>query len=457
MLWRKIEEKLERFRALNGKKALLLTGARQVGKTYSIRQFAKRHYKSFVEINFIRDTVAKDIFEKAADAKDVLLRLSAFAKGKFKRGKTLVFLDEVQRCPEAVTFVKFLVEDGGCHYILSGSLLGVELKNVRSVPVGYMYEETMYPLDFEEFLIANGIGRDVMNHLADAFDATRPVDSAIHDLIIRYYRLYIVVGGMPEAVQRYVDTNDLAEVMSVQKAIRVEYHRDISQYTAAESLRIREVYDRIPSELNKPNKRFTLRNVVKGSHFDRIEDGFIWLRDAGVAHPVCCVDEPKAPLELSSRRNLFKLFANDVGLLSSMFMDGIQLRILNGERNVNFGAVYENAVAQELVAHGFRVRYFNSKRHGELDFVVERDGVAVPIEVKSGKNYKRHSALSSVMACGEYGIGQAYVLNNDNVSKDGKIIYLPIYMSMFLRPADIPEKMIYTIDTARQSTERNEY
>ena len=445
MLWRKINEKLQRFATLNGKKALLLTGARQVGKTYSIRRFANSHYESFVEINFVRDVSAKKIFENAADAKDVLLRLSAYAKGKLKKGKTLIFLDEVQRCPEAITFIKFLVEDGGFHYILSGSLLGVELKNVRSVPVGYMYEETMYPLDFEEFLVANSIGQDVLKHLSDSFDALRPVDPAIHDFIMRHYLLYIVVGGMPEAVQRYVDTNDLAEVLSVQKAIRLEYHRDISQYAEAESLRIREVYDRLPSELNKPNKRFKLGSVVKGSHFDRMEDGFVWLRDAGVAHPVYCVDEPLAPLELSSRRNLFKLFANDVGLLASMYMDGLQFKILNGERSVNFGSVYENAVAQELIANGFRTKYFNSKRHGELDFVVERDGLVVPIEVKSGKDYKRHSALSSVMACREYGIEQAYVLNNDNVSTDGKVAYLPVYMTMFLRPVELPKQMIYKI------------
>ena len=446
MLARKIEKKLEKFKGLGGTKALLLTGARQVGKTFSVREFARKHYESFVELNFLRETLAKSIFEKAVDDKDVLLRLSAFAKGRLKKRKTLVFLDEVQRCPDAVTFVKFLVEDGSYDYVLSGSLLGVELENVRSVPVGYMYEEQMYPLDFEEFLVANGVPDNVLGHLKSSFDGMTPVDSSIHALVMRYYRLYLVVGGMPEAVQRYLDTNDLAVVSAVQRAVRIEYHRDISQYDRSESLRIREVYDRIPSELNKQNKRFTLGRVVKGSHFDRVEDGFIWLRDAGVAIPAYCVEAPKAPLELSSKRNMFKLFANDVGLLASMYMDGIQLKILNDERSVNFGAVYENAVAQELLAHGFKPRYFNSKKQGEIDFVVERDGRALPMEVKSGKDYAKHTALNAVLANGEYGVALAYVLNNDNVSRRGNVVYLPVYMSMFIRPLALPDKMIYKVD-----------
>ena len=445
MLWRKIEGSLERFKRLRGTKALLLTGARQVGKTFIVREFAKRNYESFVELNFIRDSAAKAVFENAEDAKAVLLRLSAYAKGRLKRGKTLVFFDEVQKCPEAVTFVKFLVEEGGFDYVLSGSLLGVERENVRPVPVGYMYEEQMYPLDFEEFLVANGIGRDVISHLEESFSGEKPVDPAIHELMMRYYRLYLVTGGMPEAVQKYLDTNDLAEVAFVQNAIRVEYHRDISQYSRSESLRIREAYDRIPSELNKPNKRFLVGSIVKGSHFERVEDGFIWLRESGVALSAYCVEAPKPPLELSAKRNIFKLFANDVGLLASMYMDGIQLKILSGAGGVNFGAVYENAVAQELAAHGFALRYFNSKKQGELDFVIERDGQALPIEVKSGKDYRRHSALDNVLANPEYGIGKAYVLNNGNVSPEGKILYLPVYMVMFLRPVLPQGGMIYRI------------
>ena len=285
MLNRKIWAKLESFKANADKKTLLLTGARQVGKTYIVEQFAKAMYRSFVEINFIKDSTAKAIFQDVADEKDVLRRLTAYAQGKLIPGETLVLFDEVQECPEAVTYAKFLVEKGGCHYIYSGSLLGVELKNVRSVPVGYMDEEEMFPLDFEEFLEANGEGADVISEARAAFDCRRAVDAFMHDRLMRYFRLYLVVGGMPAAVQRYVDTNDLAAVAAEQRSVLRAYRRDISKYDPDHALRIREIYDLLPSELASENKRFKMSVAVPDSRFSRIEDGFLWLKNAGVAIP----------------------------------------------------------------------------------------------------------------------------------------------------------------------------
>ena len=445
MLKRKIWSKLEDFKANANKKTLLLTGARQVGKTYIVEQFAKARYKSFVEINFVEDAAAKAIFHDVADEKDVLRRITAYAQGKVIPGETLVLFDEVQECPEAVTYAKFLVDKGGCHYIYSGSLLGVELKNVRSVPVGYMDEEEMYPLDFEEFLMANGESADVVSEAKAAFEERRAVDAFIHDRLMRYFKLYLVVGGMPAAVQKYVDTNDLAAVAAEQRFVIRAYRRDISKYDPDHALRIREIYDLLPSELASENKRFKMTGVVPDSRFSRVEDGFLWLKNAGVAIPAYCVEEPKSPLRISEKRNLFKLFSNDVGLLAAMYAEGIQLRIIAGESALNIGAVYENAVAQELVAHGFSLYYYHSKKRGELDFVVENAGHAMPIEVKSGKDYKRHNALGNVLADTNYRIGESFVLNNENLERDGKITYMPVYMAMFIVPDELPDKLIYRI------------
>lgn len=445
MLARKISDKLEAFYRDNGRHALLLTGARQVGKTFSVRQFAAAHYDVFIEINFIESPDAAKIFSGTDGADEILTRITAFTGNIIVPGRTLVFLDEIQRCPDAMTAVKFLVADGRCHYAISGSLLGVELKNIRSYPVGSVKEERMFPLDFEEFVGAVGESGVLLEKARQAFEMRQPLGEIYHGRLLKLFRLYLVVGGMPAAVQRYVDTHDIAQVVAEQKMILDAYRRDISQYDERDSLRIREVFNRIPSELNDANKRFRAGSVVSDGHFDRLEDEFVWLREAGVAIPSYCVEVPRAPLELARKRNMFKLFSNDVGLLSAMYMNGIQIRILNGEKSINFGSVYENAVAQELAAHGIEPNYFNSKKQGELDFVIERDGEAIPLEVKSGKDYKRHSALTNVMGNGEYGIREALVLGNCNVLRDGALTYLPVYMAAFINSVQLPAKMIYTV------------
>ncbi len=445
MLQRKIWPKLEAFRESADKKTLLVTGARQVGKTFIIEEFAKRYYQSLVEINFIKEPAAMAIFHDVADEQDVLRRLSAYANGRMIPGSTLVFFDEVQECPEAMTYAKFLAGKGGCHYVYSGSLLGVELKNVRSVPVGFMDEIEMYPLDFEEFLWANGVGGDVVGEARAAWDGRRKVDPFIHDRLMRYFRLYLVVGGMPAAVDKYVATNDLSAVAAEQQFVIRAYRRDISKYDPNHALRIREVYDLLPSELSSENRRFKMASVLPGSRFTRVEEGFLWLKNAGAAIPAYCVEEPKAPLKLSEKRSLFKLFANDVGLLAAMYANGIQLRILAGESGLNIGAVYENVVAQELLSKGLAPHYYHSKKKGELDFVVECGGGVTPIEVKSGKDYKRHNALSNVLADANYQIEEAFVLNNENLERFGRITYLPIYMVMFVVAAGLPDKLIYRV------------
>lgn len=434
MIDRKIDAFLDDF-FKNVKKALLITGARQIGKTYSIREAAKRNFDYFVEINFITSPEAVGIFHDAKDVKDMLFRLSAFVDKPLVKGKTLIFFDEVQVYPEVVTLIKFLVDEGSYRYVLSGSLLGVELNNLRSEPVGYMDVKEMYPLDIEEFYHAVGMADHVVAKLRQCWQDKEPVDEFVHRRLMQAFRLYLVIGGMPHAVQTYLDTNNLQDVLAVQKSILQEYRRDIMKYKrddSSQKLYIDEVFQLIPSELNAKNKRFILKSLNEKARFASYENSFLWLRDAGVALPTYNVEEPKQPLLLAKSRNLFKLFQSDVGLLTSQFADGIQLKLLGDNQAINYGAIYENVVAQELKAHGFDLYYYNSKRLGELDFVVEYHGNVLPIEVKSGKDYERHNALSNVMSSAEFALPEALVLCNGNVSVDGKVVYMPVYMLMFL-------------------------
>ena len=445
MISRKIEQELKRFRESRNASALLVDGARQVGKTSIIEDFGRKHFKSFVKIDFIRNPDACDIFKNVGDETDILVRLTALCDQPLVKGETLVFFDEIQKCPEAVTYVKYLVQEGSYRYILSGSLLGIELKDIRSVPVGFMDEVKMFPLDFEEFVMALGDYGSLWQEVRKSWDDKKPLAKVLHEKLMRIFRLYLVVGGMPEAVQTYIDTKDIRQVVAVQKKILKEYRRDITRYDSANSLRIREVFDRLAPELNSKNKRFHADSVREAGRFDRLEDEFVWLKAAGVALAVCNVTDPKPPLTLATKANFFKLFMNDVGLLAAQYMNGIQLKLLNGETNINFGSVFENFAAQELVAHGFEPRYYNSTKHGEIDFIVEQDGHAVPVEIKSGKHYARHSALSRLISDPEYDFPQALVFNDKSYKSDGQIAYLPIYLLSCLAPAALPEKMIFEL------------
>ncbi|MBR4786881.1 MAG: ATP-binding protein [Bacteroidales bacterium] len=443
MIKRKIDRFLDEYYS-STKKALLVTGARQTGKTYSIRQFGKSHFESMVEINFLEMRDAVSVIATAKNSRDLLLRISSLTTQPLLEGKTLIFFDEVQECPEVVTAIKFLVDEGKYRYIMSGSLLGVELKDLRSEPVGYMDIKEMYPLDMEEFFSAVGLSQVVMDELRDAWKSRRPMDEFVHTKLMELFRLYIIVGGMPAAVQKYLDTNNLQEVLAEQQAILRLYKRDISKYDKKNKLYLEEIFDLIPPELNAKNKRFILKNLNENAKFSHFENSFIWLKEAGVALPVYNVEEPVFPLKLSRSRNLFKLFQNDVGLLAGQYADGIQLRLLTDAKSINFGSVYENAVAQELHAHGFDLYYFNSKKQGELDFVIEKNGTVIPVEVKSGKDYHRHNALSNVLSNQTYPIEEAVVFSNENLSQTGKVMYLPIYMVMFLEkqtPVDITYKV----------------
>ncbi|PWM39009.1 MAG: AAA family ATPase [Clostridiales bacterium] len=443
MLKRKIDAYIRNYYETT-RNALLVTGARQIGKTYSIRQFGKT-FKSFIEINFVEMPEAVDLFKGAKSSSDILFRLSAITSVPLIKGETLVFFDEVQQCPDIVTAIKFLVDDGSYRYIMSGSLLGIELKDLRSEPVGYMGVKDMFPLDFEEFISCVGINDVVIGALHEAWRNRTTVDEFVHGKIMELFRLYLVVGGMPAAVSKYVESNNLQEVMAVQQDIIRLYKRDIARYDPDNKLYIEEIFNLIPPELNAKNKRFILKRLNEHAKFDRIENSFLWLTNAGVALPVYNVEEPKMPLLFARSRNLFKLFQNDIGLLASQYAEGIQMRIIKGDKDINFGSIYENAVAQELVAHGIAPYYYNNKKRGELDFVIEFNGKVLPIEVKSGKDYEIHRALSNIMDCEEYNLHEAVVFNNDNLRVAGKIVYTPIYMVMFLEK-DSTAPTFYKVD-----------
>ena len=440
MLSRKIDRKLDEFFELNRREAILIDGARQVGKTWSIRAFGRRHFKHVVEINFIKTQGAKALFAGVLNESDLLVKISALTEEEMVPGETLIFFDEVQECPEIVTYIKFLVDDGSYRYVLSGSLLGVELKDLRSAPVGYLREIKMYPLDFEEFLFALGLKRDIFEHVKSRFEQSQPVDPVVHDKLGGLFRTYLVVGGMPAAVDTFVRTKNISNVVDVQKGILDEYRKDATKYDLRDKLKILNVLDLIPEELNRPNKRFIVSELKSGSRYEREEGSFLWLEKAGIALPVRSVADPRVPLRLSRRSNFFKLFMNDVGLLSALYMDGIQHRILSDETDVNFGSVYENFVAQELAAHGFRLYYFNSEDRGaEVDFLIEKDGKVLPIEVKSGKNYKTHASLDHLLSVAEYGIERSLVVSNANSSDVEAIRYRPVYSLMFLEHDGLPE------------------
>ncbi len=444
MIERKVKATINEW-ILHGKDAFLLTGARQTGKTYLIRQCLKESGYPYVELNFIEEPELVSLFAGAKDAKELQMRLSVVTKEPLEQGKTIIFLDEIQEFKDIVTRIKFLVEDGTFRYIMSGSLLGVELNDLRSAPVGYLEVCDMYPLDFKEFARAAGVKNDVILMLEEHFKSRSPVDEFIHSKMLDLFYLYLIVGGMPEAVDVYVKTNDLAKVAKVHEKIIRLYKADFSKYETNYKLKLQEIYDAMPGQLDQKNKRFQLNIIEKGVSYDRLKNDFLWLKDAGVAIPVYNVSEPKIPLVISENRNLFKLFFSDVGLLTSCYSNAVKIAILNKEKSINNGALFENVVAQELLAKGHKEYYFNSKQQGELDFVIELDGKAVPLEIKSGKDYKKHSALNNVLKDENYQIKEAYIFSEGNIELEGKRIYMPIYMIMFLENIKL-EHMIYKID-----------
>lgn len=436
-----IEEWLKR-----SDKALLVTGARQIGKTWLIREeIAKSGYRKF-EVNFIDQPDLVDYLNVKMSANEFLVKLKMIMPEDCKPQETVVFFDEIQKCPEIVTKIKFLVEEGSFKYVMSGSLLGVELKGITSVPVGYLTVLRMYPMDFEEFMIANNVSKTTLEMLKAKFETCQPVDEFIHQKLLSLFFIYLIIGGMPDAVKIYIATKDIREVDKVQRDIVALYKEDFSQYESEDKkLKLISIYDIIPAELNKQNKKFVFTMLNKELKFDRYENSFLWLKDAGVALPVYNVKAPVIPLKASKSSNVFRLFSNDTGLLTSAYPAETKLELINKNSEVNNGAHFENAVAQQLTANGLEPFFCKKKNIGELDVLVEMDGKVVPIEVKSGKAYKAHKSLDNFMKISEYHIEKAYVLSVANMEQEGSVVYLPIYMCYLLKERKIG-KLIVDLD-----------
>jgi len=434
MLRRKAWETFEDWLAAPTWKALLVRGTRQVGKSYLAAAFADEHFNHVAKFDLVLDREARASFELASSPDDLLLRISVAADKPLVSGDTAIIIDEVQEAPNIVTLVKGLVQRGDFRYILTGSLLGVKLENIDSLPVGYATQLEMYPLDFEEYCWARGLSPDAFDMARGYAGAEEPLPDFLYERMTRLYHEYLLVGGMPDAVATFTASGSIDDVRDVHAGIHALYRDDITKY-APKGLRltIREIYDLIPSEIGSKNKRFRLSSITDVKRFSQVTDDFLWLSNAGVALPVHNVNAPVAPLLVAEQRNLFKLFYLDVGMLASCYPKRQTLGLLDGRADMNMGGVYESAVAQQLKAHGFALRYFTSKKVGELDFLAESmDGSVCAIEVKSGSGYLTHAALDNALGTRGYTIDRAIVLAETNVRRCGPILYLPAFCASIL-------------------------
>ncbi len=457
MLRRKIDSVLENW-LHHQKNPLLVTGARQIGKTFSISHFAEKNFKYVVSINFGERNDAIEPFARLKNSDDLLVKLSMIDGENMHEGETLIFLDEIQLVyqrrdeiaksesillyQDIVSAMKKMCLDHKYRFILSGSLLGVTLNNVLLGPLGYLDVVEMYPLDFEEYLWAKGVGDDSISYLKTCFEEKKEVDASINRYFLDAFREYVLIGGMPAAVNAFCQTKNVKTVNDIQKQIFSYYVADILKYVKDEQrkLRIKEIYNAIPSELNSKNKRFMSSHVLERDYLRShdVRDDFLWLSNAAVALPVYNVKEPVSPLISAEDRKTMKLFSSDVGLLTAALMHTkTREKLLAGEEDINYGAPYENAVAQELAAHGFREKlfYYNSKKHGEVDFLVEVEGNVIPLEIKSGKTsdmrHYNHAALNNLLKLYDY--DEAFLFGEGNVKKDGeKVTEFPIYMIDFV-------------------------
>lgn len=448
MLFRKAEKPIREFLEKRSDKVLIVSGARQVGKSFLIRHVGKNLFKNFIEINLIEDYQGRRLFEEVRTIDDFYLTLSMLAGSSLGgREDTLIFLDEIQQYPQLLTLLKFLRQDNRYCYVASGSLLGVSLRQSVSIPIGSIEILQMYPLDFEEFLIANGVGKQLFDHLKECFDERKSPEVSVHEFVLELFKKYLLVGGMPDAVNAYRDTRNIVKVREVQRTIRNLYALDAGQYDEEHKLKIKRIYELIPSNLENKKKRLFFSQVEgRPARSKEYMEEIDYLISSGVALEVKAVSNPVFPLTESSRKNLLKLYLNDVGLLTEALYKNNIKAVLSDENGVNLGSVYECAVAMELASLGHSLFYYDNRHKGEVDFLVDNyeDLSVIPIEVKSGKDYKRHSAISAFVQNQDYKVKFGIVLSNSGeIEIKNNLIYLPCYMSMFLRYFGEEEQDIY--------------
>ena len=438
MLYRKIGSLIEEHLKSGSPKILLVDGARQVGKTYIIRHVGQKLFSNYIEINLVEDSLGAGLFANTRSVEDFYLQVSMIAGDRMKEKKnTLIFLDEIQAYPHLLTLLKFLSQDDKFTYIASGSLLGVTLSETTSIPMGSIRKVRMFPLDFEEFLYANGINDLVISSMRKKFERMEALDEPMHNRMMDLFRKYLLAGGLPDVVNAYLETKNIQRVREIQNEIHDYYAADASKYDAERKLKIRRVYDLIPSNMENRKKRVVAQSIEekKGKTFADYQDEFEYLISAGIALHVQAISNPVFPLIESSGKNLLKLYLNDVGILTGILYGSNIRAVLDDERSINLGSVYESVVASELAAHGHKLFYYDNRSKGEVDYLIDDyDSLsAVPIEVKSGKDYTVHSALNNFVKNEDYHIKKAFAVSNERVIKsDGKITYLPIYYAMFL-------------------------
>lgn len=439
MLERKFTQFLEHFLMEETNKILLVNGARQIGKSYLIRYVGKRLFPHFVEINLKEDKEGDQVFADVHTTQDLYIRLSNYYSAPLgDKRDTLVFLDEIQSYPHLMTMLKFLNQESRYRFIASGSQLGVALSETPSVPLGSVTIEQMYPLDFEEFLWATGISKEWIENIRDFFIHEKPLDERTHHLLLKRFQYYLLVGGLPEAINNYLADRNMVRVRQTHRDIHNLYRIDASQYDKEHKLKIRNIYDLIPSNLENKKKRIVYKNIEgkKGKTFSDYADEFEYLTNSGVALEVTAISNPRFPLVESEQKRSVKLYLNDVGLLTHLLYGLNVNAVLQDIKSINLGTVYESVIAQELSAHGFKLYYYDNKKKGEVDFLIDdqEDLKALPLEIKSGKDYTEHSALTKFLETPDYGIDRAIVFSNEReiFMKKG-VTYLPIYYCMFLQ------------------------
>lgn len=438
MLYRKISKLIEEHLKSNTQKILLIDGARQVGKTYIVRHVSQKLYENFIEINMVEDSLGERLFANVTTVEDFYLQVSMLHGDKMKqKNNTIIFIDEIQEYPQLLTLLKFLSQDDKYTYIASGSLLGVTLSETPSIPMGSIRKVRMFPLDFEEFLYANGVNEIAVFAMEAKYKKREPLNEAMHNKMMDLFKKYLLIGGLPDAVNSYIADSNIQNVRQIQSEIHEYYAADASKYETQRKLKIRRIYDLIPSNLANKKKRVVVQDIEnkRGKTFKNYEDEFDYLVSAGIALNVQALSNPKFPLIESAGKNLLKLYLNDVGILSGILYGNNIRAILDDNKSINLGAVYENVVASELIAHGHKLFYYDNRKNGEVDYLIDdyENLTAVPIEVKSGKDYTVHSALNTFVKNEEYNVKNAFVLSNErNIFSKGKITYLPIYYVIFL-------------------------
>ena len=418
MLERKFTSEIIDFLNNEPDKILLVNGARQIGKSFLIRYVGKRLYKNFVEINLKEDKEGDRVFADVTTTDDLYIRLGNYTETPLgDLTDTLIFLDEIQSYPHILTLLKFLRQEGRYRFIASGSELGIALAQTPSVPIGSISIRQMFPLDFEEFLWATGISKDWIGQIKDKYERRESLEENIHTLLLKRFQYYLLVGGLPEAVNAYLADRDIIRVRAIQRDIHHLYKIDASQYDEEHKLRIRKIYDLIPSNLENKKKRIRFVDIEnkKGKKFSDYADEFEYLTNSGVALEVTAISNPTFPLVESEQKKLVKLYLNDVGILTGILYRTNVDAVLHNIKSINLGTVYESVVAQELHAHGYALHYYDNKKKGEVDFLIDdyENSSILPLEVKSGKDYTRHTALTKFMETSEYGIKEAIVFSNE--------------------------------------------